>query len=64
MCEELLLSSRRSLSNDWTFSKQQQEVNYIVHVKSRNSEKLQKMQILSANHMHVEKENIQEIFRE
>jgi len=33
-----------------------------VYVKSRISKKLQKMQIVRANHLHVEKENQQEIF--
>jgi ribosomal protein S17 len=44
-------------------SKTKQEVNGIVYAESRFSEKLQKMQIVCANHLHVEKEIPEEILR-
>jgi hypothetical protein len=54
--EELLLSFGLNLSSNWTFSTYNQEVNGIVYFTSGFSKKLQKMQIIRANHLHVKKE--------
>jgi hypothetical protein len=45
------------------FQSKIKEVNGNVYVESGFSEKLQTMQIIRANHLHVEKESWKEIFR-